>query len=114
MDKGNKIQEISEEDLNNIYDSHATYSVMDRNMFRIAVNDILNSLPPEKKAKLIWETACKAQMNEVYNHCSGVPSTNGHAIKHWVKTPQFDYRLLSLSPSNEQEKKGGSNENRRT
>lgn len=43
-----------------------------------------------KKPEEIWEAACKAQMNAVLEHCQHSPEgTNGHAIKHWVKTPKM-------------------------
>lgn len=41
-------------------------------------------------SKIIWENACKAQMELVYEHCTYSPQgTNGHAIKHWVKQAEF-------------------------
>ena len=41
-------------------------------------------------SKIIWENACKAQMELVYEHCTHSPQgTNGHAIKHWVKQAEF-------------------------
>ena len=41
-------------------------------------------------SKIIWENACKAQMELVYEHCTHSPQgTNGHAIKHWVKKAEF-------------------------
>jgi hypothetical protein len=46
--------------------------------------------------KEIWDAACEAQMNEVYEHCTHTPNTNYHAIKFWVKTPKMPEELKSL------------------
>jgi hypothetical protein len=46
--------------------------------------------------KEVWDAACEAQMNEVYEHCTHTPSTNYHAIKFWVKTPKMPEELKSL------------------
>jgi len=50
----------------------------------------------QKAMKDVWDAACKAQMDEVYEHCTHTPNTNYHAIKFWVKTPKMPEELKSL------------------
>ena len=49
----------------------------------------------------IWNAACKAQMNLVYEHCAHQQNTNGFAIKHWVKIAEFPEGFQSCQELNE-------------
>ncbi len=50
----------------------------------------------EEILKKVWEMACTAQMNLVYEHCTNSPNgTNGHAIKFWVKQAEFILPMLT-------------------
>jgi len=91
MNREEKLREL----LKSVYDAGVkcgldhndddTYDVVRFNRIFKSVKAKLNILDAD-----IWNDACKAQMNEVYDHCQDSPQgTNGHAIKHWVKQPQF-------------------------